>query len=88
MTAVDFNPSYLLDLFRNSIRLLKRPFLASFLMNFSTICLHMLSKFIKKSYQKWLVFPIKANFERSLKNCVWVLRPIMTCDKNRQDTVY
>ena len=66
MTAVDFNPSYLLDLFRNSIRLLKRPFLASFLINFSTICLHMLSKFIKKSYQKWLVFPIKANFGRSL----------------------
>ena len=26
----------------------------------------MLSKFIKKSAQKWLIFPIKASFERSL----------------------
>ncbi len=54
-----------LDFFRNPIRLLKRLFLSSFLRNFSTICTHMLSKFLKKSIQKLLIFPIKASFERS-----------------------
>ena len=46
--------------------LLKWLFLASFLLNFSTVCLHMLAKFIKNPAQKQLIFPTKASFERSL----------------------
>ena len=64
---------HLLGFFRNPIRLPKLPFLTSLLLNFSTICAHMLSKFINKSAQKISTFSGKANFERSLlapwKNC-------------------
>ena len=56
----------LLDFFRNSISLLKLPFLTSLSQNFSTLCLHRLSKFVDKSAQKSSIFSIKASFERSL----------------------
>ena len=56
----------LLDFFRNSISLLKLPFLTSLSQNFSTLCLHRLSKFVDKSPQKSSIFSIKASFERSL----------------------
>ena len=56
-------------LLQNSIWLLKSRFLASLSSNFSTICLHMLSKFDDKSAQKSSIFSTKASFERSLMNC-------------------
>ena len=55
-----------IDFFRNSIGLLKLPFLTSLSQNFSTLCLHRLSKFVDKSAQKSSIFSIKASFERSL----------------------
>jgi len=48
------------------IRLPKLPFLASLSLNFSTRCLHMLSKFIDKSAQKASSFASKANYAKSL----------------------
>ncbi len=56
----------LLDFFRNYIYLLKLPFLASLILNFSGIIDNMLLKFGIKSAQKTSIFPKKANFERSL----------------------
>ena len=56
----------LIDLLRNFICLLKLPFLASLLQNFSTMCLHMLSKFCSKSAQKLLILSSKASFARGL----------------------
>ena len=55
-----------LDLLRNYICLLKLPFLASLLLNFSSICLHMNSKFTNKSAQKTSIFSSKANYARGL----------------------
>ena len=55
-----------LDLFRNSIGLLKSSFLASLRQNFSTVCLHTLSKFCRKSAQKCPIFSTQASFERGL----------------------
>ncbi|MGZ3634243.1 MAG: hypothetical protein ACXVAJ_07955, partial [Parachlamydiaceae bacterium] len=46
--------------------LLKLSFLASLLLNFSTISLDMLLKFINKSAQKILIFPSKASYARGL----------------------
>ena len=57
---------YAIDFLRNSIRLLKLPFSSSLQSNFSTMCLHMLSKFDCKSAQKWLIFPTKAGYAGSL----------------------
>lgn len=54
------------DIFRNSIWLLKLPFLASFPQNFSTMLSNMLSKFFEKSAQKCLILSIKASFEKCL----------------------
>ena len=45
---------------------LKLPFLTSLSQNFSTLCLHRLSKFVDKSAQKLSIFSIKASFERRL----------------------
>jgi hypothetical protein len=56
----------LLDFLHNPIQSLKWHFLASFLRNFSTVCTHMLSKFLIKSARKLLTFPIKAGYARSL----------------------
>ncbi len=56
----------LLDFFRNYIYLLKLPFLASLILNFSGLVANMLLKFGIKSAQKTSIFPKKANFERSL----------------------
>ncbi|MGZ3733206.1 MAG: hypothetical protein ACXU9U_05660, partial [Parachlamydiaceae bacterium] len=58
----------LLDLFRNSIRSLKQPFLASLTSNFSAISSDMPSKLPGKPAQKCPVFPSKANFEKGLLN--------------------
>ncbi len=55
-----------LDFFRNYIYLLKLPFLASLILNFSGLVANMLLKFVIKSAQKKSIFPKKANFERSL----------------------
>ncbi len=48
------------------MRLLKCSFLTAFLMNFATMCTHMLSKFYRRSVPKYLIFPTKANSARSL----------------------
>ena len=55
-----------LDLLRNYISLSKWPFSASFHQNFSTICTHMISKFWRKSAQKWPIFISQANYARGL----------------------
>ena len=54
---------FLLDFLRNSLCLLKLPFLAT---NSSTICPHIPSKFVDKSAQKKSIFSNKANYARSL----------------------
>jgi DNA-binding beta-propeller fold protein YncE len=58
--------NYLLDFLRNYICLLKLPFLASLMASFSTICVHMLSKFAIKSAQKTSIFLGKVNYAKSL----------------------
>ncbi|MGZ3634074.1 MAG: hypothetical protein ACXWM7_07305, partial [Parachlamydiaceae bacterium] len=52
-----YERSCALDLLHNWFWLLKLSFLASLLLNFSTISLDMLLKFINKSAQKILIFP-------------------------------
>jgi manganese/zinc/iron transport system substrate-binding protein len=56
----------MLDFLNHFIRSTKLPFLASFSQNFSTMCSHMLSKFLDKSAQKWLILATKASYARSL----------------------
>jgi hypothetical protein len=60
------NEQDILDLLQNLIRLLKLLFLASLSTNFSTICLHIISKFVDKPAQKSSIFPAKAGFARGL----------------------
>ena len=62
---------FLIDFLRNYICLQKSPFLASLLLNFSTICTHMLSKFINKPAQKASILSSKANYARSLMNVIY-----------------
>jgi outer membrane protein, multidrug efflux system len=76
----------ILDFFRNCICVLKLPFLASLLLNFSTICSHMLSKFINKVAQKISIFSRKANFQRSLLKYalfLLLLLPLPSCLRAR-----
>jgi FAD:protein FMN transferase len=58
--------SLTIDFLRNDICLLKLPFLTSLMTNFSTLYIHMLSKFAIKSVQKPSIFSGKANYARSL----------------------
>ncbi len=72
----------LLDFFRNSIWSLKLCFLASLLQNFSTRCVHMLSKFCNKSAQKSQILSTKASFKRSLLICLFLGFPYETSCKS------
>ena len=56
----------ILDFLHNFIYLLKLPFLASLMANFSAICMHMPSKFVIKSAQKISIFSNKASYASSL----------------------
>jgi hypothetical protein len=77
-----FLPELVLDLLQNLIRLLKLPFLASLSTNFSTICLHIISKFVDKSAQKLSIFPAKAGYARGLFLYVETDAPTHCCRSN------
>lgn len=68
-----------IDLLHNLIYLIKLPFLASLSLNFSTMCLRMLSKFINKSAQNSSIFSSKAGYARGLFLFVILAVVLVSC---------